>query len=209
MANIPYIGRPLREPSGGLDLIKTIDSGSSATYEFLHGTNDVVLDGTYRSYVFEFINMHPLTATGVIFRWKWSKDGGNSYSTMTASTGAVSSRHDEDGSPAATAKHDTGYYSGTGTNAWASGKNHNLGGYCLDDSDSSTSGYLHWFANYSTNKIPIAQIKSSTSASGPACIILHLSNGIDEQNEVINGVQFYFSSGNIDTGTIKLYGFRR
>ena len=44
MVNAPYIGRPLREPNGGLDLIKTIDSGSAASYEFLNGSNDVVLD---------------------------------------------------------------------------------------------------------------------------------------------------------------------
>jgi len=211
MVNAPYIGRPLREPNGGLDLIKTIDSGSAASYEFLNGSNDVVLDATYRHYVFEIIAMHPVT-DGVQMIWQWSKDGGSSYSALAANTHVTSSEHAEDDSPAQ-ARNATNYYSGTDGNAWASGRSHNLGGYCSNDADSCTSGFLHWFSPYSTNRLPMAWGRISTSGgddggNNPWLFHAHTANIIDEQDEAIDGVKFLFSSGNIDTGTIKLYGYR-
>ena len=212
MANTPYIGRPLREPTGGLDLIKTIDSGSAASYSFLHGANDVVLDATYRSYIFEIINMHPVT-NGVPLRWKWSKDGGANYSTLAANTSVVTSEHGEDNTPAQ-AQNNTGYYSGTDGNAWAAGMNHHIGGYVSNDSDSGTSGTMSFFHPYSTNKTPVCQGRINTSGgddgeNNPWLLHSHTACIIDVRDEVINGVQFFFSSGNIDSGTIKLYGFRR
>jgi hypothetical protein len=46
---------------GALTLIKSITASASATISFVDGTDGVVLDGTYLSYVFKFINIHPST----------------------------------------------------------------------------------------------------------------------------------------------------
>ena len=45
--------------AGALTLIKSIDSdGSDATISFVDGASDVVLDNTYKTYVFKFISVH-------------------------------------------------------------------------------------------------------------------------------------------------------
>jgi hypothetical protein len=50
---------PASIPTGSLTLIKSITASASASISFVHGTDGVVLDGTYLSYVFKFINIHP------------------------------------------------------------------------------------------------------------------------------------------------------
>ena len=57
--NIAYgnIG-PLGSASGRV-LLKTLTASSSGTLSFVNGSAGVVLDSTYQSYVFEFINLHP------------------------------------------------------------------------------------------------------------------------------------------------------
>ncbi len=44
---------------GALVLIKTLTASSDSTLSFVHGTSDVVLDNTYRTYIFKCINIHP------------------------------------------------------------------------------------------------------------------------------------------------------
>ena len=43
---------------GAITLIKTLTASSSATLSFVDGSSDVVLDNTYRTYIFKFINIH-------------------------------------------------------------------------------------------------------------------------------------------------------
>ena len=42
-------------------LIKTITASSDSTIDFVNGSSSVVFDGTYPTYVFKFINIHPAT----------------------------------------------------------------------------------------------------------------------------------------------------
>ena len=51
---------------GSTTLIKTLTASSSATLSFVDGTSDVVLDSTYKEYLFIFNNIHPAT-NGVFF----------------------------------------------------------------------------------------------------------------------------------------------
>jgi hypothetical protein len=43
-----------------LFLIKNIDASSSSTVDFVNGSSGVVLDNTYKTYLFRIINVHPL-----------------------------------------------------------------------------------------------------------------------------------------------------
>ena len=46
--------------TGAMTLIKTLTASSSAQLlSFVDGASDVVFDGTYKEYVFKFINIHP------------------------------------------------------------------------------------------------------------------------------------------------------
>ena len=44
--------------TGAMTLIKTLTASSSATLSFVQGFS-VVLDGTYKEYIFKFIDIHP------------------------------------------------------------------------------------------------------------------------------------------------------
>ena len=46
---------------GDLTLIKSVTASASASISFVDGTDGVVLDDTYKSYIFKFINCHPAT----------------------------------------------------------------------------------------------------------------------------------------------------
>ena len=44
---------------GAIVPIKTLTASSSGTLSFVNGSSDVVLDNTYRTYIFKWINIHP------------------------------------------------------------------------------------------------------------------------------------------------------
>ena len=46
---------------GAMTFIKKLTASSSATLSFVDGTSDVVLDNTYKEYLFTFNNIHPET----------------------------------------------------------------------------------------------------------------------------------------------------
>ena len=54
----------IKAPAGGgaWNFIKKLTASSSATLDFVDGTSDVVLDDTYKEYLFTYNNIHPATA---------------------------------------------------------------------------------------------------------------------------------------------------
>jgi hypothetical protein len=50
---------------GSMTFIKKLTASSSATLSFVDGTDGVVLDDTYKEYVFTFNNMHPATNSSI------------------------------------------------------------------------------------------------------------------------------------------------
>ena len=70
---------------GALTLIKTLTASSSATLSFVHGASDVVLDGTYKEYIFKWTGCHPAT-NNVTFTAGF-RDGSTDYdATITSNT---------------------------------------------------------------------------------------------------------------------------
>ena len=45
--------------SGSMTFIKKLTASSSATLSFVDGSSDVVLDNTYKEYLFTFKDIHP------------------------------------------------------------------------------------------------------------------------------------------------------
>ena len=184
-------------PTGAMTLIKEQTASASATIDFVDGTSDVVLDSTYPIYLFKFINIHPSDDAGtftVNFR-----DGGSAYDATKTST-AFNAYHKEDGS-AATVGYDAGSDLAQGTGdqyiAW------NLG----NENDENVSGYLHLFNPSSTTFVKhfISSVNHNNNNS-------YANNqyiaGYCNVTAAIDGVQFKMASGNIDAGTIKLYGIK-
>ena len=76
--SIKYNFIPALTDTGALCLIKSLTASSDSTLSFADGSSDVVMDDTYRTYVFKFIAMHPAT-DAVNFGVQFNAAGGSGY----------------------------------------------------------------------------------------------------------------------------------
>jgi hypothetical protein len=176
---------------GNLIFISKQTASSSSSVSFTSG-----IDTTYKEYIFYFNNMHPAT-DGANVTFNLSTDGGSNYN-VTKTTTAFNAYHGESGSPAGV-DYDTGDDLAQSTNyqtiATAIGS----------DDDQNTSGYLHLFdpSNDTFVKHFIAKLNvTNLNDRSVNC----LTAGYGNTTSAINAVDFKMSSGNIDAGTISLYG---
>ena len=71
---------------GSLTFIKKLTSdGSDSNLSFVDGTSDVVLDSTYKEYLFTFKDIHPET-DNTEFSFQGNAAGGSSYDETITST---------------------------------------------------------------------------------------------------------------------------
>jgi len=180
---------------GSLILIKTLTASSSATLSFVNGASDVVLDSTYKEYIFIFNNMHPAT-DGIYFNFQGSTDTGSSYGVNITSA-AYRARHYENGTNAALAYNtDFDLQQSTDFNQLIVIGNGN---------DESASGVLHLFNPSSTTFVKHFICRSNGYHSSD---FTHESgiSGYFNTTSAIDAIQFKMSSGNIDAGTVQLFG---
>ena len=185
---------------GSLVPIKTLTASGSASLSFVHGSNDVVLDSTYPIYKFEFINIHPATNL-VQFRLNFTTDGTNFNVTKT--TTMFYAYHAEDDSS-------TGFGYSSPRDLAQSTSNHNIVGAGSDlgnANDDSCSGEIFLFNPSSTTFVKHFMTKANSS-SGEGLPFTNYTAGYGNTTSAITGVKFVMSSGNIDSGTIKLYGIK-
>ena len=83
------------------------------------------------------------------------------------------------------------------------------GGSVVNDNDSGVSGSLELFNPSSTTFVKhYMTIANSFDTSSPPYTEEQFSGGYCNTTSAVNGVRFKFGSGNIDSGTIKLYGIK-
>lgn len=184
---------------GSMTLIKTLTASSSANLTFVHGTSSVVLDSTYPVYLFKFINMHPASngAFQVNFR-----DGGTDYDATKTSAG-FQAYHREDGSASLLG------YADSLDLAQDTGEQMIAGGSVVNSNDNGVSGQLFLFNPSSTTFVKhYMTVANSFDTSSPPYTQNQFSGGYCNTTTAIDGVRFKFSSGNTDSGTIKLYGIK-
>ena len=180
---------------GSMTFIKKQTASSSATISFVDGTSDVVLDDTYKEYLFTFNNIHAGTDdTGLTVGFR---DGSTDYDA-TKTTTFFRATHGEDGSSGAVA-YVTGADIAQGT-----------GFQRLDndfgaDNDQSMSGYMHLFNPSSTTFVKHFISRTSTSRPADRANDIFMA-GYCNVTAAIDAVQFKMNSGNIDAGDICLYG---
>ena len=180
--------------SGGvMTLLQTQTASSSATIDFTSN-----IDSTYDVYLFKIINCHP-SSDEVDFSFQGSTNGGSSFGVTMTSTG-FSAYHKEDGSSSG-----VGYESqldqaqGTGF--------HQLSYDTSNDNDHVISGELFLFSPSSTTFVKHFLARTSNNHYNNFELDTY-SGGYFNTTSAINGIQFKFGSGNIDAGTIKLYGIK-
>ena len=182
---------------GSLVPIKTLTASNSASLSFVDGSNDVVLDSTYPIYKFEFINIHP-ASNEVNFSVNF-RDGGSSYDA-TKTTTAFAADHYENGSGG------TLFYWGSKDLAQSTSAQP-IASAIGNDNDQSCSGSLLLFNPSSTTFVKHF-ISDANVIHASDLSLRQLSAGYCNVTVAIDGVQFSMSSGNIDSGTIKLYGIK-
>ena len=185
---------------GSLVPIKTLTASSSSTLSFVDGTDGVVLDSTYPIYKFEFINIHLQNAAH--FRVNF-RDGGSSFDATKTTTYFIA-HHSENN-----ADNNLVYIGGKdlaqSTDSAILSQDFYSGG-----NDSAIVGTLQLFNPSSTTFVKhfIANSQGQFVDSGNPYSVNSFLAGYCNTTSAIDGVQFNTSSGNIDSGTIKLYGIK-
>ena len=184
--------------SGAMTLIKEITASSDSSISFVDGSNDVVLDDTYPIYKFEFINIHPSTDNSffnVNFR-----DGGSSFDAVKTTT-FFRTNHSEGGAGGT-----LGYRTGEDLAQSTSDQKLIVTGVG-NGNDESCSGYLELYNPSSTTFVKHFMARTQCYAYNNYSMDNYVA-GYCNTTSAIDGVRFKMSSGNIDAGTIKLYGIK-
>jgi len=181
---------------GTLVLIKTLTASSSATLSFVNGASDVVLDSTYKEYMFIFNNMHPATDTQE-FQFNMSADTGSNYN-VTKTTTYFRTYHDEADSSTTLAYR-------TGNDLAQSTNFQMLADGVGNGNDECCSGTLHLFNPSDTTFVKHFSSRISTYENNNGIRDNYVS-GYGNTTSAVDAVQFKFGSGNIDAGTIQLFG---
>jgi hypothetical protein len=183
---------------GSLVLIKSITASASASVSFVNGSNDVVLDSTYKSYKFVFKNIHSsATGANALFQFQGSTNTGSSYGVNITST-AFFAYHDEADSIT------TLTYDVNDDLAQSTGYQ-NLSNRSHNDNDSNMSGEFWLFNPSSTTYVKHFMATTNNMHPQPMSLNERVA-GYFNTTSAINAIDFKMSSGNIDDGTISLYG---
>ena len=183
----------LANAEDGITLISSQTASASASISFTTG-----LDSTYKAYKFVFSNIHP-SASGANFNFNLSTDSGSNYNVTKTTTFVQSFHSESDGSP------DVIYDSAKDLAQSTSDQIINYG--LKTDSDASTSGTLTLFNPSSTTYVKHF-ISSSSNNNASDFAINAIVAGYGNTTSAVNAIIFRMSSGNIDDGTIYLYGIK-
>ena len=185
--------------TGKMTLIKTLTASSSATLSFVDGAASVVLDDTYDSYVFKFYNIHPSASGNTKFTFNMSIDAGSNYNVTKTSTFYVAYNKEDDGE--AVLAYDTGYDLAQSTDFQeiTSG----VGGAVADE---NACGTLQIFNPSSTTFVKHFICSSNSYRGDFVGSFFQNIAGYANTTSAVDAIRFQFSTGNIDSGVIKLYG---
>ncbi len=181
---------------GAMTFIKKLTASSSSTLSFVDGSSSVVLDSTYKEYMFIFKDIHPGT-DNVQLTFNMSVDSGSNYN-VTKTTSFFRTYHRENGSDG-TLTYDANRDLAQSTDFQP------IASYLGNDNDQCAGGFLHLFNPSSTTFVKhfIATTSDYNYADyAQNCFIA----GYGNTTSAVDAVQFKMDSGNIDAGTITLYG---
>ena len=179
---------------GSMVFISKQTASSSSTISFTSG-----IDSTYKEYLFTFKNIHP--STQATFSFQGNAAGGSGYDETITSTSFDALNRENDDQRLLV-------YNAGGDQAQGTSFQHlHYDAYIHDDSDACLSGYLHLFNPSGTVGVKhfIGRAQHMGYSSDP---ISHDNfwSGYFNTTSAIDEIQFKMNSGNIDAGTITLYG---
>ena len=180
----------LANPSA-MVLLQEQEASSSATISFTSG-----IDSTYKEYIFKY-NKVSSSHDGGQITINGSIDGGSNYNIAKTTT-IFSSQHNEADDDAlleySTSKD---LHQGTGAQIISFGTG--------NEADEICCGHLHLFNPAGTTFVKHFIANANTKHQSDYSIQT-LSGGYFNTTSAIDAIQFKLDNGDMDTGTIKLYG---
>jgi hypothetical protein len=178
--------------TGGMVLISSQTASASASISFTTG-----IDSTYKEYQFYFINIHP-SVDGAFFQFNMSTDGGSNYN-VTKTTTFFEAYHNE-GDTVAGLGYGTAFDLAQSTAFQPFNDTGN-------DNDQNIGGTLNLFNPASTTYVKHF-ISITNSIQDDDYSLNDFVAGYCNTTSAVNAVRFSFSTGNIDEGTILMYGIK-
>ena len=186
--------------TGAMTLIKELTASSSGTLSFVNGASSVVFDGTYKQYIFKYIDIHPGT-DNVNFTFNLSVDSGSNYN-VTKTTTFWEAYHNEGDT-------DTDLAIADSRDLAQSTSFQQLNGAGVqDENDGSISGTLTIYNPADTTFVKHFMSTSESNAHNGSYSWNAFMAGYANTTSACNAIQFKMSSGNVDAGTIKMYGVK-
>jgi hypothetical protein len=178
---------------GDLVFISRSTASSSSSLSITSG-----ISSTYKEYIFMFNNIHPASASN--FTFNLSADSGSNYN-VTKTTSVFYYYHQESGSDAG-----GGYV--TSLDLAQSTAYQPLGNIEADN-DTSLSGVLHLFEPSSTTFVKhfVSRVNVVYPATTDYTSDYYIA-GYGNTTSAIDAIDFKMASGNIDSGTIDMYGVK-
>jgi len=174
--------------SSALVFISSVTASSSASLTFTSG-----IDSTYACYLFEFVQVRP-ASDGPYFNMRTSSDGGSSYDSTSGDYVWVSLALS---SESATANVQNGSTTATLMALTTSGVGNST-------NENGVSGFLRlWAPSASAYTVQDSDLVWTGQSTNNCC---GRASGMRKSTSSVNAVRFLFDSGNITSGTIRMYG---
>ena len=180
-------------PTGSLILLSTQTASASATIDFTSG-----IDSTYKEYQFHFTSIHPATDAAA-FSFQADTGTNTSYNQTITSTFFRAILSEADDAPNLAYVPDNDLAQSTSFQVLANGTG--------NDNDQCLSGILHLFDPSSTTFVKHFTCTANELIASDQSYNLFCA-GYFNTTTALTRVRFKFSSGNIDDGTIKMYGVK-
>ena len=181
---------------GSMTFIKKLTASSSSTLSFVDGASGVVLDNTYKEYLFTFKDIHPGTDNKRL-QFNLSADGGSNYNVTKTSSYFYAFNFENDGGTDVEYNTGSDLAQGTGFQFLTTETG--------SDNDQCFAGTLKLFNPSSTVHVKHF-IAVTNDAQSENRDYTSFSAGYGNTTSAVNAVQFKMNSGNIDAGDICLYG---
>lgn len=184
-ANIVLVGA---DPTGSWTKILTQTASIVATIDFIHNVNGVVFDNTYDEYMFVLDRLKPATDNAVL--WLRTTTNASSFDTGASEyrySFSTTQSADQNGT-------DTKIIMTEGVGNVAATENGVSGVVLVNNPETATAALFLW---------KLAGWNASTAIGA------YEGAGCRNTDADIDGVRFMYSTGNITSGTITMYGRRK
>ena len=186
-------------PTGAMTLIKSQTASSSATISFVNGASDVVLDSTYPIYIVKVISANIATDNQDLVI-NFSDDTSSHAYNLTKTDLYFAGLHTEADNDAGL-QYETGEDIAQGTGFTVVTKEQ------ANDADAGACSTIWLFNPSSTTFVKHYMMRSNWFQHNDYAQDA-FKGGYINTTAAVTAIQFKSTSGNIDSGTFKLYGIR-